>query len=417
MKNAWPEDSLENLCKFVRGPFGGSLKKDIFISKGFAVYEQQHAIYNQFDDIRYFIDNTKFQEMQRFELKPNDLIMSCSGTMGKIAIVPADIKPGIINQALLKITPSDRILPVFLKYWMCSNYFQNSLMEQSGGAAIQNVASVNIIKKIKIRLPPLPEQRRIVAILDEAFAGLETMRVNAETCYYNSSEIFRGKLNEIFSSNSSNSTEKPLGEVCNLQNGYAFKSNDYVSFSNTLNIRMSSIRPDGSFEAEHNKRFLPDEYANIYSAFLLKEGDLIIAMTDMAGDPKILGVPTLVKDLKKRSFLMNQRVGKLCDFSSNIHIPYLRYFLTSPSLKEYYKSKGAGGLQINISKKDVLSAKIPIKPLEEQILIANLLDNLMDETNSLADLYEKKLEFISELKQSILHKAFSGELNLSDIAA
>ena len=99
----WPERKLGDLCGFVRGPFGGSLKKSIFVADGYAVYEQQHAIYDQFDEVRYFINEAKFREMKRFELAANDLIMSCSGTMGRVAIVPKGIKRGIINQALLKL--------------------------------------------------------------------------------------------------------------------------------------------------------------------------------------------------------------------------------------------------------------------------------------------------------------------------
>jgi type I restriction enzyme S subunit len=88
----WVETALGDVCGFVRGPFGGSLKKSIFVADGYAVYEQQHAIYDQFDDVRYFIDEAKFKEMKRFELLPSDLIMSCSGTMGRVAIVPKKIK-------------------------------------------------------------------------------------------------------------------------------------------------------------------------------------------------------------------------------------------------------------------------------------------------------------------------------------
>ncbi|NQU21072.1 MAG: hypothetical protein HQ567_07300 [Candidatus Nealsonbacteria bacterium] len=123
MKNGWHKEKLGDVCGFVRGPFGGSLKKSIFVEDGFAVYEQQHAICDQFDEIRYFIDDAKFNEMQRFELRPNDLIMSCSGTMGRVAIVPDNIRRGIINQALLKLTPSDAVTSEFLKYWMDSSVF------------------------------------------------------------------------------------------------------------------------------------------------------------------------------------------------------------------------------------------------------------------------------------------------------
>lgn len=173
--DGWEEKKLGEVCDFVRGPFGGSLKKNIFKPDGYAVYEQQHAIYDQFDDVRYFIDEVKFLEMKRFELNPEDLIMSCSGTMGRVAIVPSGIKRGIINQALLKISTGKRLLNTYLKSWMESESFQNSLKKYSGGAAIQNVASVSTLKSIEIPLPSLKEQQRIVRQLDALRA--ETQRL------------------------------------------------------------------------------------------------------------------------------------------------------------------------------------------------------------------------------------------------
>lgn len=165
--NGWEEKKLGEICEFVRGPFGGSLKKNIFKSSGYAVYEQQHAIYNQFDEIRYFIDRDKFNEMKRFKVSAGDLIMSCSGTMGKSAIVPKGCKEGIINQALLKISPGNRIFVSYLKLWMESESFQNSLRKFSGGAAIQNVASVSILKGIAIPLPSKEVQQVIISKLCE----------------------------------------------------------------------------------------------------------------------------------------------------------------------------------------------------------------------------------------------------------
>ena len=156
----WTEENLGDVCHFVRGPFGGALKKEIFTREGFAVYEQQHAIYNQFNKIRYFINQRKFEELKRFELKHGDLIMSCSGTMGKVAIVPHALKKGIINQALLKLTPNKNLDKIYLKFYMESNFFQQSLKNETHGAAIKNVASVAILKKIKILIPPLVEQQK-----------------------------------------------------------------------------------------------------------------------------------------------------------------------------------------------------------------------------------------------------------------
>jgi type I restriction enzyme S subunit len=173
----WLQVPLGDVCDFVRGPFGGSLKKSIFVSDGYAVYEQQHAIYDQFDSVRYFVDEAKFLEMKRFELFPSDLIMSCSGTMGKVAIVPNGIKRGIINQALLKLTPGAKVLNSFLKLWMESSAFQEALMQEAGGAAIQNVASVKILKEIKIPLPTIHEQKSIVESIN--LFSEETQRLEA----------------------------------------------------------------------------------------------------------------------------------------------------------------------------------------------------------------------------------------------
>ena len=200
---------------------------------------------------------------------------------------------------------------------------------------------------------------------------------------------------------------KKLSEVCDLQNGFAFKSKTYVDKSNTVNIRMSNIRPDGSFNPEYNIRYLPDSFALEYKQFLLSEGDLIIAMTDMAGDPKILGLPTMVKNLNGRNFLLNQRVGKLMDFSSEVFIPFLTYYLGSPIIKEYYKSKGAGGLQLNISKKDVLTAKIPIPPHPEQKQNEKNLDQAFEAIDQAKANIEKNIANAKELFQSKLNEVFS----------
>jgi type I restriction enzyme S subunit len=142
------------------------LKKDIFVKSGYAVYEQGHAIANDFSAFRYFIDQEKFDEMRGFSVNPGELIMSCSGTMGKIAMIPENAPTGVINQALLKLAPTDRVLGVFLKLWMQSDNFQHGLADFTYGAAIKNVASVEILKGLRLPLPPLATQQAIVAEIE-----------------------------------------------------------------------------------------------------------------------------------------------------------------------------------------------------------------------------------------------------------
>ncbi|MBU1697479.1 MAG: restriction endonuclease subunit S, partial [Proteobacteria bacterium] len=214
LKTGWKIKKLGEVCEFVRGPFGGSLKKNIFRSDGYAVYEQKHAIYDRFDNVRYFIDENKFNEMKRFELNSGDLIMSCSGTIGKIAIVPENIKKGIINQALLKLSPSKKVSTVFLKLWMQSESFKDSLNEYSQGAAIKNVASVAILKNIQVPLPALPEQKRIVAILNKAFTTIAKAKANAEENLKNAKALFESYLQGVFKGE--DWEEKRLVEITSL---------------------------------------------------------------------------------------------------------------------------------------------------------------------------------------------------------
>lgn len=93
-----------------RGPFGSAIRKEFFVPDGYKVYEQKNAIYNDFELGTYFINEEKFNELKDFEIKPNDIIISCSGTIGRIAIAPQNISQGIINQALLKITLNEKVL-------------------------------------------------------------------------------------------------------------------------------------------------------------------------------------------------------------------------------------------------------------------------------------------------------------------
>ena len=158
----WSMLSLSDFCDFVRGPFGGSLKKEIFVEDGYLVYEQYHAINNDFTFGRYFITEQKFEEMKRFEVLTNDILISCSGTMGKIAIVPETHKRGIINQALLKLTPNNTVLPMFVKVYLESKEIQKKYFTNQAGAAIQNVVSVKELKEIPFPDISIEEQQTII---------------------------------------------------------------------------------------------------------------------------------------------------------------------------------------------------------------------------------------------------------------
>lgn len=168
--------TLNDVCDFVRGPFGGSLKKEIFVKDGYKVYEQKNAIQNDFAIGRYCIDEAKFNEMKRFEVFPDDLIISCSGTMGKIAIAPTNIKRGIINQALLKLTPNtSKTSAFFIKLWLETEFIQTNYFRDNSGAAIQNVSSVKYLKEIPFPDISLSEQEEIANQIQQHLINIDAL--------------------------------------------------------------------------------------------------------------------------------------------------------------------------------------------------------------------------------------------------
>ena len=129
----WETQTIEELVKdekysLKRGPFGGALKKEIFVEEGYLVYEQFHALNNDFSMARYFIDKEKYNELIGFAVKPKDIIISCSGVyLGKLAIIPDEAKEGVINQALLKLTlnHSKMINEFFVFHFTQENFKKN----------------------------------------------------------------------------------------------------------------------------------------------------------------------------------------------------------------------------------------------------------------------------------------------------
>ena len=172
----WEQKKWGDMCKFIRGPFGGSLKKSMFKPEGYAVYEQKHAIHDHIEQLRYFVDEEKFEEMKRFELKPGELIMSCSGvTLGRASVIPEGAPKGIINQALLKLTANDDLDIHFLKYWIRSKIFQDIIFEHAGGAAIPNVPAAKILKGIKLQIPTVEKQKIIVSEIDSMVSKRDSL--------------------------------------------------------------------------------------------------------------------------------------------------------------------------------------------------------------------------------------------------
>lgn len=158
--------TINDVCEsIVRGPFGSSLKKEFFVEKSdksYKVYEQKHAIQKSATIGTYYIDETKFKELSRFECKAGDFLMSCSGTMGEIYQLPENCERGIINQALCKFTLNKKIIPIYFLVFMR----QTIGKLETKGSGIKNIAAVSYVKTMPVILPPIGLQTQFVAFVE-----------------------------------------------------------------------------------------------------------------------------------------------------------------------------------------------------------------------------------------------------------
>ena len=191
----WEYRPLFSLCnELVRGPFGGSLKKEDFVMSGIKVYEQKNAIQYDYSIGTYFISPEKYNSMKRFTVSSGDFIVSCSGTIGRIYRLPIEAETGIINQALLRISVNEKIInPSFFNYVFKANLIQSIIIDNTQGGAMKNLIGMKQFKQIIFPVPPLDEQTAIadtLSALDKEISSLETERAKI-------SQIRDGAINDL----------------------------------------------------------------------------------------------------------------------------------------------------------------------------------------------------------------------------
>ena len=167
----WKLQKLKHIVNkrgLIRGPFGGSLKIDTFVPKGYKVYEQKNAIYDNFSLGSAYINDKKYTELKRFSIQQNDILMSCSGTIGKTSLVRGEFEKGIINQALLiiRLEFPEKTLPKYIQTIFSSSFFQEQIIDNSQGGAMKNLVGIDIFKNVKIPLPNSMEQLEILSYID-----------------------------------------------------------------------------------------------------------------------------------------------------------------------------------------------------------------------------------------------------------
>lgn len=227
---------------YIRGPFGSALKRGDMKDNGIPVYEQQHAIYNS-RHFRYYIDEQKFNEMKRFQVNTDDLIISCSGTVGKVSIIRSDDPKGIISQALLLLrVDQNKILPLYLKYFFTSRDGYNAIVSRSSGSVQVNIAKRNVIEQIPLMLPKIETQRKIVEILNSIDKKIE----ENEEINNNLSDLLQAIYQKQFDDVSLGANQGILSDICSYSKEKVAVSelnvNTYFSTENMLPEKAGSTK-------------------------------------------------------------------------------------------------------------------------------------------------------------------------------
>ena len=273
-----------------------------------------------------------------------------------------------------------------------------------GGAAQPFVKVKDTLQQL-CKFPPLAEQRRIVGILDEAFEGLATAKANAEQNLQNARALFESHLQAVFTQRGDGWVEKPLETVAAILNGYAFKSTDFSPKVGAKCIKITNVGVR-EFVCEADS-YLPNSFASIYDAVSVKSGSIVLALTRtiIAGGLKVAVVPD-----EFDGALLNQRVASIIADHKHLNGAFLFLYLSTQSVVEYVKERVNTLMQPNLSITDLRSMPIPVPPLRKQDEITEQLDGLREETQRLESLYQRRLTSLDELKKSLLHRAFSGQL-------
>lgn len=267
----------------------------------------------------------------------------------------------------------------------------------------QPVISYQTIKNIPLVIPPISEQKQIVEILDKAFEGIDRAIANTEKNLANAREVFDSYLNNIFNQEVNHCTKKKLGDLSQINYGYTAKASQHSigpKFLRITDIQNNKVDWD---KVPYCKISEKD-----YAKHKLYQGDIVFARTGgttgksflITDPPDAVCASYLIRLSLKDTYLMPEFL--ILYFQTNQYWDVINFGIS-------------GSAQGGFNATKLANLVVPIPSHSEQLHIINAVNKLSAETQRLEAIYQRKLEALQELKQSLLHKAFTGELTNSTV--
>jgi type I restriction enzyme S subunit len=325
---------------------------------------------------------------------PGSVILSTRAPIGHLAI---NERPMAFNQGCRGLTPGGELDTSYLYYFL---YFSRNALDDLGtGTTFKELSSSNLAN-FRIPLPPLDEQRRIVAVLDKAFAGIATATANAQKNLTNARALFEAHVEQVFTEAGEDWLERRLCEVCEKITDGTHQTPKYfdngVVFLSSRNVKNRIIDWDNIKyvdAAQHlamQKRLSP------------KLGDILLAKNGTTGVAAMVD-RDITFDIYVSLALLRPLKGLLPELLLN--------FVNSPVAKRQFNKRLKGTGVPNLHLEEIREVVIAFpQSSEAQKDLNRKLDSLLKHSDKLASQYAQKLAALNQLKQSLLHKAFAGEL-------
>lgn len=346
-----------------------------------------------------YVDNDLFISEEHFvELaaqsgvpRAGDIVITAIGTIGNAHVVRECDRFYFKDASVLWMKRTSDVSSEYINLWLKSPLFFEQL--DKGNGATVDTLTIQKLQSVRLNVPPLPEQHRIVVILGEAFAGIATARAHTEKNLHNVRALFESQLQSVFSQRGEGWVEKKLGEIGKVSMCKRIFKEETAS---TGDVPFYKI---GTFGKEADA-FIPSATYTEYRAKypFPKKGDVLISASGTIGR-------RVVYD-GEHAYFQDSNIVWIANDQRQLLNHYLYHFYGAC---EWNSTKGATISRLYNENLRKIVIAFP-NSLQEQQQIAIQLDDLSEETNRLVGIYQQKLTTLDELKQSLLHQAFSGEL-------
>lgn len=399
MKARWPTSNLGDVCKVIGG---GTPPKDK------TEYYSGEIPWATVRDMRSDVITETECKITKAAVKSSSTNIIPSGNvviatrvgLGKICLLGQDTA---INQDLRGIVPNDlKILSVRFLFWWFKN-IADVIVAEGTGATVQGV-KLPFVKSLPLPLPPLPEQHRIVNILDQSFEGIATAKANAEKNLQNARALFESYLQSVFTLRGEGWVDMTLANTCEV-----FADGDWVESKDQAPEGIRLIQTGnigvGVFKDRAEKaRYISEATFKRLRCTEIFEGDCLISRL-----PDPAGRSCLLPNTGER--MITAVDCTIIRFNRNqVNPAYFNYYSQSSAYLGAVDSETTGTTRKRISRSKLGMLSIPVAPLTEQQRIVAKLDFLNEEIQRLQSIYEKKLNTLDDLKKSLLHQAFSGKV-------